>query len=165
MRTAIRSYLFGMHNPLLHSATVTRAWIQLYGKLPSMREGLCIAVHDIGYLTQTSIDGKDNRHPELGARMCGRLFGQKYFSFCIAHSREYAKKFGLPLSKLGYADKGSVLMYPDRLFSWLIKIGGEAEEYHRTTKTGKWGIPYNVKLIKADYRCWMLKNAVAARKC
>lgn len=158
MRTAPRSYLFGMHNPVFHSATVIVAWIKLFQSLPSFKELLCITIHDIGYLTQVSIDGSDNRHPELGARMAGLAFGREYYELCIAHSREYAKKFGLPLSKLGYADKASILQYPDAFFNALIKIGGEATEYHKTTKTWKWGCPYNVKLIKAEYRRWVRDN-------
>jgi hypothetical protein len=85
--------------------------------------------------------------------MC-RIFGEYYFRLCIAHSRDYAKKFGLPLSQLGYADKYSVLIYPDWIFSVLIHLGGEAEEYHKTTKTGKWGVPIDVRRIKSDYRKW-----------
>lgn len=134
MKTAPRSYLAGMHNPVIHSATVVVGWIKIFRKLPSVREFVCILVHDIGYLQQASLDGPDNKHPELGAYMC-RVFGEQYFELCIAHSRDYAKKFGLPLSALGYADKYSVLVYPDWVFNLLIHLGGEAEEYHRTTKT------------------------------
>lgn len=148
-----------MHNPIVHTATVLTAWIKIFKCLPSTKETICIIVHDIGYITQTSIDGSDNRHPELGARMCGRAFGSEYFDFCIAHSRDYAKKRGVPLSKLGYADKASVLVYPDAFFKILIKVGGEAQEYLETSKTWKWGYPYQVKLIKADYRRWVHLNA------
>jgi hypothetical protein len=157
MRTAVRSYLVGMHNPIIHSATVLVAWIKIYKGLPSIKESICIFVHDIGYLKQTAIDGDDNNHPELGAKMC-RLFGPEYFNLCIAHSRDYAKKLKLPLSKLGYADKGSVLIYPNWIFKRLIYLGGEAQEYHRTTKSKKWGYPVQVRLIKADYQRWMDNN-------
>lgn len=157
MRTAQRSYLIGMHNPLVHSIAVLMAWIKIYRQLPILKEGLCIVFHNIGYLSQTSIDGMDNHHPEFGARMCG-LMGRDFFNLCIAHSRDYAMRFNLPLSKLGCADKGSVLMYPDWLFKRLIMLGGEAQEYHKTTKTRKWGFPVDVRLIKADYRRWMEQN-------
>lgn len=158
MTAAQRSFLMGMHNPILHSATVTIGWIKLFRQMPSIKEFICILFHDIGYLNQKSIDGTDNRHPEFGARMC-TLFGSKYYELCIAHSRDYAKKFNFPLSKLGYADKYSVLIYPNFLFKWLIKIGGEANEYHNTTKTRKWGFPVQVELIKADYEKWVRENA------
>lgn len=132
-------------------------WIKTFKAMPSLGETVCIVFHDIGYATQDTIDGADNRHPELGARMCGVL-GQKYYDMCIAHSRDYARKLGLPLSKLGYADKGSVLQYPDWFFKRLIVLGGEAQEYYQTTKTRKWGIPVQVCLIKADYQRWIDNN-------
>lgn len=157
MRPALRSYLMGMHNPILHSASVIIAWIKLYYKLPSFKELICIIFHDIGYVQQTSINGNDDKHPELGAQLCG-LFGQKYYLLCIGHSRGYADKLGIPLSKLGYADKASILVYPDWFFKIMITIGGEADEYHRTTTTRKWGYPVEVKRIKADYERWLMKN-------
>lgn len=150
-----------MHNPLIHGLFVTLAWIKLYGKMPSLLEALCILVHDFGYLQQTTLDGEDNKHPELAARMC-RLFGRKYYLLCLCHSREYSQKLHRPLSKLGYADKCSVILYPNWLFKWLITIGGEAEEYHRTTTTKKWGYPVDVKLIKKSYLEWMNRKNVSA---
>lgn len=157
LKTAPRSYLVGMHNPIIHTATIIMAWTRLFASFPNIKELLCILVHDIGYLGQTSIDGEDNRHPEFGAQMCSVL-GHEYYQLCIAHSREYAQLLGLPLSRLGYADKGSVLMYPNWLFKRLIYLGGEAEEYHRTTRTRKWGFPVDVRLIKADYKEWFRNN-------
>ena len=158
MTVAKRSFLVGMHSPLWHTATVVVGWVKLFQRLPSLKEFVCILFHDIGYLCQSSIDGEDNRHPELGARMCGVLFGRGFFNLCICHSRDYANRFGLPLSKLGYADKYSVLVYPNCVFEWLIKFGGEANEYHNTTTTRKWGYPIRVELIKADYARWVSQN-------
>jgi hypothetical protein len=158
MKTAPRSYFAGMHNPILHSATVIIAWIKIYKHSPSIKESICILVHDIGYLKQTSLDGSDNRHPELGAMMAQTAFGKKYYELCLAHSRDYAKKYKTPLSKLGYADKYSILILPNWIFNLLIHLGGEAEEYHRTTKTNKWGKPIDVKRIKADYQKWFAKQ-------
>lgn len=158
MRVALRSFLVGMHNPILHTISVVIAWIRIYHKLPSLKEFFCILFHDIGYIRQTSIDGEDDRHPELGAWFCGRWFGKYYYQLCIAHSRAYAEKLGIPLSKLGYADKASILVYPDWFFKFMITAGGEADEYHRTTTTRKWGYPVEVKLIKADYRRWVKRN-------
>ena len=158
MRTALRSFLLGMHNPITHSLSVLIAWIRIYHSLPSPKEMICILFHDVGYILQSSIDGADDRHPELGAWFCGRWLGQKYYLMCIGHSRVYAKKLRIPLSKLGYADKASILVYPNWLFKRLIYSGGEAQEYHRTTTTRKWGVPVEVKLIKADYRRWVERN-------
>jgi hypothetical protein len=158
MKTALRSYLVGMHNPIIHTATVLVSWIYIYRSFPSVKELVCILFHDLGYLKQTSIDGADDRHPEFGAYLCGSWFGKKYYVFCISHSRVYAKKLKLQLSKLGFADKYSILVYPDWFFKILITVGGEAEQYHRTTKTKKWGFPVDVKLIKKDYRKWVKEN-------
>ncbi len=161
LRTAAKSLLIGMHNPLIHGLFVILSWVKLFRKLPSFFEALCILVHDIGYLQQTTLDGDDNNHPQLGAAMCS-LFGEKYWLLCLTHSRDFAKLLGKPLSKLGYADKYSVLLYPDWLFKRLIYLGGEAAEYHRTTKTRKWGYPVDVKLIKASYRRWFRENGETA---
>jgi len=158
MRTALRSYLIGLHNPILHSISVIIAWIRIYHSIPSVKELFCIVLHDIGYVQQKSIDGSDNKHPELGAWLCGALFGRNYYLLCIAHSRVYAEKLGVSLSKLGYADKASILVYPNWLFERIVYWGGEAQEYHRTTKTRKWGFPVDVRLIKADYKRWVMKN-------
>ena len=157
MRLTWRSYIIGMHNPTIHGLAIVKAWIKLYYKLPSPKEAFCIVFHDIGYLWQNKIDGPEDKHPEFGARLCG-LMGKSYFEMCICHSRVYAKKYTLDLSKLGYADKASLLMLPNWLFKNMIWIGGEASEYHRTTKTRKWGYPINVCLIKADYQKWLSEN-------
>jgi hypothetical protein len=154
----LRSVLIGMHNPIIHGLLVSFAWKKIYRKVPNLKEALCILLHDIGYIKQDFIDGKDDKHPELGAKICGQLLGKDYYILCITHSRDYAKKLRLPLSKLGYADKYSVLLIPDLIYKPLIYLGGEAQEYHKTTKTKKWGYPINTKLIKADYRKWWLKN-------
>jgi len=157
VRTAVKSLLVGMHNPAIHGLFVGMSWPKLFGELPSFRESLCILVHDLGYLQQTTLDGDDNRHPEFGAKMA-RLLGEEFWLLCITHSRDYAKQLHQPLSKLGYADKYSVLLYPDWLFKRLIYSGGEAAEYHRTTKTRKWGFPVDVKLIKKSYRIWFTEG-------
>ena len=158
MKTGLRSYLVGMHNPLLHAIMIIIAWIRIYHNLPTIKELICILFHDIGYITQTTIDGFDNKHPELGAWLCGSMLGRKHFVLCIAHSRVYAKKLGISLSKLGYADKASILIFPNWLFKRIILIGGEAEEYYQTSKTRKWGYPVDVRLIKADYARWVKEN-------
>lgn len=158
MKEGLRSYVIGMHNPMLHGTLVTLAWIRLYHKLPSLREFICILFHDIGYVKQDSFDDKEDCHPIFGAQLCGALFGKKYYNLCIAHSRQYAEKLDLKLSKLAYADKYSLLLYPNWLFQRLVYVGGEAQQYHRTTKTRKWGFPLQVELIKADYNKWMKEN-------
>jgi len=159
MKTGLRSYLVGMHNPILHTIVIVIAWIRMYHGLPSFKELICIMLHDVGYIKQATIDSPDDKHPELGAWLCGAMLGRKYYFLCIAHSRIYAKKLNISLSKLGYADKGSILAIPDWVFRLMIFSGGEAQEYHRTTKTKKWGFPVDIKLIKADYARWVKDQA------
>jgi hypothetical protein len=158
MKKGLRSYLFGMHNPFVHVFFVYRACHKIYNKRPGIKETVCILLHDIGYIHQDFLDGPEDHHPELGAKISGWLFGQEYYNLCIAHSRDYAKKNGIELSKLGYADKYSVLLMPDRLYHHIIYAGGEAQEYNRTTKTKKWGYPIQVALIKKDYQKWWEKQ-------
>jgi len=157
----IRSVIIGMHNPLFHGFFVTLAWKKIYKHYPSVKELVCILLHDIGYVKQNFIDGNNDKHPELGAQICGYLFGKKYYNLCIAHSRDYARKLGLHLSKLGYADKYSVLLIPNIIYKPLIYLGGEAQEYlkkNKITKTWKWGYPISILLIKEDYYKWWLDN-------
>lgn len=148
----------GIHSPI-HYFCVYLAWVKLYG-VPSPKEAFCILIHDIGYYRQDVMDGPSDFHPILGAKIAYRLFGKKYYDLCIAHSRDYAKKNNLPLSKLGYADKYWLFYVPNPLYNFIIHAGGEAQHYERTTKTKKWGIPIDVKLIKWDYQRWWEKNAI-----
>lgn len=159
----LRSVTIGMHNPIIHGLLVFLAWKKIYRKSPTIKELVCILLHDIGYIKQDFIDGKGDKHPELGAKVCGKMFGKDYYILCIAHSRDYAKRLGKPLSKLGYADKYSVLLIPNIIYKPLIYLGGEAQEYHRTTKTKKWGYPINTKLIKEDYLKWWKENETNSR--
>jgi len=157
----LRTVLIGMHNPIIHGILVSLAWKKIYKKYPTFKEMICILFHDVGYTTQNIIDGENDTHPELGAKICGFLFGEEYYYLCIAHSRAYAKKTGLPLSKLGYSDKYSIILIPNIIHKVLIYSGGEAQEYHRTTQTKKWGYPINTKKIKEDYKKWWSKNGIA----
>jgi len=164
MKVSLRSYLAGMHNPLLHSTSVLIGWIRIYKSFPSIKELICIFFHDIGYLKQDALDGEEDKHPEFGAYLCGSWFGKKYYFFCISHSRDYAKKIGVSLSKLGYADKYSILLYPNWFFKILLTIGGEAHEYNTNSEPKKWGYPVKVELIKTDYANWIKNNVIVARK-
>ena len=152
--SGIRSVIFGCHNPLIHGLLVTISWKKIYKEYPNFREIVCILLHDIGYINQEH-PSKENEdcHPVMGAKICKKLFGQKYYDLCIAHSRDYANKNKLQLSKLGYADKMSVIITP----LWIVKLfmifGGE---FHDTPS--KWGIPFDFELFRAEYIEWWNKN-------
>ena len=158
MKKGLRSFLFGMHNPILHGTLVYIAWVKIYHSYPNWKETICILLHDIGYVNQDFLDGPYDIHPELGAKICLKLFGSEYYRLCLLHSRDYAKRHMVNISKLGYADKYSVLLLPNWIYHYVIYFGGEAQEYNKTTKTKKWGLPIDVKLIKEDYRKWWEKE-------
>lgn len=147
----LRSWLLGMHNPLVHTPLVVLSWRLLYREWPSLKVFICIVLHDIGYIRETTLEGND--HPIMGARLCGRFFGNKYYYLCLCHSRELCEKYGMRLSALGYADKFWVFLLPNWLFELVLRTGGERSEYH-AIGDGRWGIPLSVKRIKEDYHRW-----------
>jgi hypothetical protein len=116
MLQGARSLLVGYHSLLTHTIFVTLSWKKIYKGYPNSREFICILLHDIGYIFQENvIRSKEDKHPELGAKICGYLFGDKYYQLCIGHSRDYASNIGIELTKLGYADKYCVLLMPTKI--------------------------------------------------
>lgn len=110
----LRTFLIGYHNPIVHSYYVIKAWHIIFNKYPNSREFICILFHDIGYIEQrkSNVNPEVDIHPILGAKICGSLFGKEYYNLCIAHSRDYAKKLNIPISKLCYADKYGAVLIP-----------------------------------------------------
>lgn len=124
-----RSLLFGVHQFLWHPWTVYRAWRYLYGK-PSWREVVCIFLHDLGYFGKPNMDGEEGgRHPEVGARIAGRLFGDEYRKLVLYHSRHYANLQGELPSKLCWADKLSIAFDPKWFYLLRARCTGEIKEY------------------------------------
>lgn len=124
-----RSLLFGVHQFLWHPWTVYRAWRYLYGK-PSWREVVCIFLHDLGYFGKPNMDGEEGgRHPEVGARIAGQLFGEEYRKLVLYHSRHYAKLQGEMPSKLCWADKLSITFDPKWFYLLRARCTGEIKEY------------------------------------
>jgi hypothetical protein len=80
----------------------------------------------LGLLEQ---DGK--RHPELGAKIAGRLLGPGWIPFCLYHSRSYARMHGTTPSKLCYADKASILFDPRPWYLLRATLTGEINEYRQ----------------------------------
>lgn len=119
---------------------------------------VCILLHDIGYIRQNIIDGKEDKHPEMGAKICGQIFGKEYYILCISHSRDYANKFGLKLSKLGYSDKYSVFVTPNLFYLIVGYFGGEAKIEFEDTKNMKWGFK-RINIIKQGYKKWWDNNS------
>ena len=69
------------------------------------------------------------------------MFGDKYYELCIGHSRDYASKYKIKLSKLCYADKYCGILTP----IWLLCI---LSEFDKPT----------VLIIREKYVKWWNEN-------
>lgn len=132
MKTGTKSLLFGVHQFAWHPFTVWLAWIWLFRKLPTFKETICIVIHDWGYWGSAHMDDeRGERHPELGAKIAGYLFGGKYDRLCLFHSRHYARNFNSEPSPLCWADKLSILFEPWWLYLPRAWASGELAEYRQ----------------------------------
>ena len=158
-----RSVLYGAHCFFLHPWFVAAGWWKLYGFPWDPRLWVAFFVHDLGYWGKSNMDGPEGEtHPDLGARIMGRLFdpplfvpedvdpacrefwlshtgpmlvgGRPWHDFSLLHSRYYAKKLGRPVSKLCYADKLSIALTPAWLYLPMVRWTGEIEEYLKNAK-------------------------------
>jgi hypothetical protein len=130
MKKGLKSILFGCHCFFYHPICVLFAWVEIFKEIPNYKELFCIFVHDLGYYNCENIDDyKGQKHPEFGANLAFKLFGINYKYLCLGHSRHYAKKYNVSLSKLFYADKGS--MKYDHPAFYLIRtyLSGELKEF------------------------------------
>jgi hypothetical protein len=134
---------------------VLLGWVSLYGLRPQMigvrvtryptgvhmirrvrthlldpRLWIAFLVHDLGYWGKPNMDGAEGEtHPEVGARLMRRWFGEPWWLLCLYHSRFYAKRDGASPSVLCYADKVAYLKYPTWLIVVLVTLTGERHEY------------------------------------
>ena len=132
MKIGTKSLLFGAHWPA-HNAAVILAWRWLYGTWPSIREAAAILIHDIGYLGCPDLDGpRGTRHPELGARIAGRLLGQAAGDLVAGHSAGFATWAGVPRSRLYGPDKVSVAFEAARCYVARTRATGELALYRST---------------------------------
>lgn len=91
---------------------------------------IAFLVHDIGYLGKPNMDGAEGEtHPELGATIMRRLFGDAWGDFVLLHSRYYAKRLGRPLSPLCIADKWVIVLEPSWLYLPRARASGELDEF------------------------------------
>lgn len=149
MKIGTKSFLFGAHQFLLHPLFLALAWKRRYGFPWDPRLWAAFALHDLGYLGCTDMDGESGaKHPELGARIMGFVFGKEWGEFTLLHSRAYAKKMGKPVSKLCVADKLATAMMPSWLWITLACITGEVDEYMRQSSVR------SVGTLTGDVRIW-----------
>jgi hypothetical protein len=147
MKIGTKSLLFGVHQFFWHPLTVFRAWKRLYGR-PNLRESICILVHDWGYWRAGDMDGSiGGLHPELGARIIGRLFDDAHRDLVLLHSRRYARGRGLEPSKLCWADKLSIMYDPDWFYLLRARASGELDEYRHQAG-------YHIPIQQSD-RAWL----------
>lgn len=136
MRLGTKTVLFGTHSPLIHTFMVARGWRRLYGFPWDPRLWVAFAVHDLGYVSKPNLDGPEGTaHPELGARIMGLLFGERWGDFCLLHSRHYARVLDRPTSPLCRADKLALVVMPRWLYLGLALLSGEIWEYLETARS------------------------------
>lgn len=136
MTVGTKSLLFGVHQFLLHPLFLAMGWNRLYGTPLSFRLWYCFFLHDIGYIGKTDMDGEfeGQTHPELGAKIIAKLFGEEWGNFCLLHSRFYAKSKNRAHSKLCTVDKLAFCYYPPKLFIFLARLSGEMDFYREFSK-------------------------------
>ena len=130
MRVGTKSVLFGAHCFFIHPLFVGVSWWVLYGFPWDLRLWATFWLHDIGYLGSPNMDGEEGEgHVHLGAKIMGQLFGSYWADFTIRHSRYWAKKHGVAVSKLCYADKLAFVLTPGWLYLPMARATGELAEY------------------------------------
>jgi hypothetical protein len=151
MKVGTKSLLFGVHCWFLHPWAVAMAWIKLFGWPTDWRIWLCFLVHDWGYWGCAEMDGLEgDQHPIRGAKILSKTIralggswdeADKWYEFCLYHSRFFAKQHGAPVSKLCYADKLSVAYTPAWIYIPVAALTGELWEYMTVSKSPSYN-PY-----------------------
>lgn len=135
MKIGTKSLLFGAHQFILHPLFVFAAWWKLYGFPRDPRLWIAFLVHDWGYWGSPNMDGSEGeRHTELGADICGTLFGDRWRDFCRYHSRFLAVRDHQSFSRLCVADKLSICLMPAWLYLHIARWSGEITGYMALAK-------------------------------
>ena len=117
MKIGTKSVLFGAHQFAIHPWFVVWGWWKLFGFPFDPRLWIAFFVHDLGYLGKPNMDGPEGEtHVELGAAIMDLFFGPNWAEFCRYHSRFYAKKDGMPFSRLCLAYKLAISLTPYWLY-------------------------------------------------
>lgn len=149
MKSGTKTILFGTHQFFIHPIFVFMAWLILYKRLPNRYEFLAILTHDLGYWGLPNIDGEEGEeHPAIVYDFWMNFLRPKngltatwraiISEEVIGHSRFYSNKTDFPLSKLFYADKLSVTLYPSWFYLLLANLSGEIKEYMKLSDNGKY---------------------------
>lgn len=190
MKIGTRSVLYGAHCVLIHWACVALAWYRLYGfnsvcigilvrheemgvtyrkrvyaSLWNYRLWCAFFLHDLGYWGKPNMDGEEGeRHPEWACRQMRSMFGEPWGQFVLLHSRFYAKRLGLPLSPLCYADKLAITYLPAWLYLPMVRATGELDEYMSMARVNSNGVISGENAsrwyheMQAYVRSWVLEH-------
>ncbi len=140
MRVGLKSLLGGAHCFALHPFFVAWGWTKLYGFPRDPRLWPAFFLHDLGYIYCHQMDGDEGeKHVLLGANIMRWLFGPKWGSECIRHSRDWCRRTGLPISRLCLADKLAFVLTPAWLYLPMARWTGELAEYRERSRTRKPG--------------------------
>ncbi len=138
MQIGTKSVLYGAHCFFVHPWFVAAGWTKLYGFPVDPRLWASFFLHDIGYVGSPNMDGPEGEeHPIAGALIMKRLFGQEWGNFCVYHSRYFAKKRGIPVSRLCFADKLAFALTPRWLYLPMVRATGEIDEYMARARTAR----------------------------
>jgi hypothetical protein len=162
VKIGTKSVLYGAHCFFLHPWFVAAAWWKLYSFPWDPRLWIAFFIHDLGYFGKPNMDGPEGEeHPRWAATVMYRLFGQKWWEFCMYHSRYFAKKNNHAVSKLCFADKLSFVLTPRWLYLPMVNATGEIQEYlHNAQRadSGHWKVTgYDQKKWHAQLCEYMTK--------
>ena len=130
MRVGTKSVLFGAHCFFIHPFFVAAGWWRARSFPWDVRLWAAFFVHDLGYLGCPNVEGPEGEeHVQLGSRIMGLLFGRSWADFTLRHSRYWAKKHGVSVSELCYADKLAFVLTPGWLYLPMVRATGELAEY------------------------------------
>ena len=130
MRVGTKSVLFGAHCFFIHPFFVALGWSAIWTFPWDPRLWAAFFIHDLGYLFTENMDGPEGEeHVHLRAKIMGLLFGDWWADFTLRHSRYWAKRNGVSVSKLCYADKLAFAMTPGWLYLPMARATGELAEY------------------------------------
>ena len=115
---------------LIHPFFIAAGWLGTRGFPWDLRLWVAFFVHDLGYFRCPNVEGPEGEeHVQLGAKIMGLLFGSSWADFTLRHSRYWAKKHGVGVSELCYADKMAFVLTPAWLYLPMARASGELAEY------------------------------------
>ena len=140
MKEGTKSYLFGCHQFIMHPLLIVLAWKVLYNQMPTLKQIVCIFLHDIGHLGKNYLThlSEKEKHWILGAKIAKFFFGE--YGFWLVYSHHARVEGGK--SKLFYADKYSWLIAP----RWWLRLNDKVEGFDKYRPLDEW-----LKRVKENF--------------